>query len=68
MEGQLRANDVPAPLSPFNSFTSSHPLAAASTAGASVPMGAQAEALYQMFANNGGGARDFSAIIKLLRG
>jgi 3-hydroxyisobutyrate dehydrogenase len=43
-------------------------LAAATTAGASVPMGAQAEALYQMFANNGGGPQDFSAIIKFLRG
>ncbi|MFZ4110055.1 MAG: 3-hydroxyisobutyrate dehydrogenase [Polymorphobacter sp.] len=43
-------------------------LAAATTAGASVPMGAQAEALYQMFANNGGSSADFSAIIKFLRG
>ena len=43
-------------------------LTAAATAGASVPMGAQAEALYQMFANNGGGTLDFSAIIKFLRG
>ena len=43
-------------------------LAAATTAGASVPMGAQAEALYQMFANNGGGGLDFSAIVKFLRG
>ena len=43
-------------------------LTAATTAGASVPMGAQAEALYQMFANNGGGGADFSAIIKFLRG
>ena len=43
-------------------------LAAAATAGASVPMGAQAEALYQMFANNGGSAQDFSAIVKFLRG
>ncbi|KAB7647683.1 3-hydroxyisobutyrate dehydrogenase [Polymorphobacter fuscus] len=43
-------------------------LAAATTAGASVPMGAQAEALYQLFANNGGGGSDFSAIVKLLRG
>jgi 3-hydroxyisobutyrate dehydrogenase len=43
-------------------------LAAATTAGASVPMGAQAEALYQMFANNGGGALDFSAIVRFLRG
>jgi 3-hydroxyisobutyrate dehydrogenase len=43
-------------------------LAAATTAGASVPMGAQAEALYQLLANNGGAASDFSSIIKLLRG
>ncbi len=43
-------------------------VAAATTAGASVPMGAAAEALYQLFANNGGGAQDFSAIVKLLRG
>lgn len=43
-------------------------MAAAQGAGASVPMGAQAEALYQLLANNGGGAADFSAIIKLLRG
>ena len=43
-------------------------VAAAATAGASVPMGTQAEALYQMFANNGGGGLDFSAILRLLRG
>ena len=43
-------------------------VAAATGAGASVPMGAQAEALYQLFANNGGGGQDFSAIVKLLRG
>jgi 3-hydroxyisobutyrate dehydrogenase len=43
-------------------------LGAAITAGASVPMGSQAKALYQMFANNGGGALDFSAIVKFLRG
>jgi 3-hydroxyisobutyrate dehydrogenase len=43
-------------------------LAAATTAGASVPMGAQAAALYQLFANNGGDGEDFSAIVKLLRG
>ena len=43
-------------------------VAAATTAGASVPMGAAAEALYQLFANNGGGGQDFSAIIRLLRG
>lgn len=41
---------------------------AAQDAGASVPMGAEAESLYQMLVNNGGGGEDFSAIIKLLRG
>ena len=35
---------------------------------ASVPMGAQAEALYQAFANLGGSAKDFSGIIKMLDG
>ena len=43
-------------------------VAAATTAGASVPMGAQAEALYQIFTNNGGAELDFSAIVKFLRG
>ena len=41
---------------------------AAQAAGASVPMGAQAEALYQLFAGLGGGGRDFSAVIKLFDG
>jgi len=41
---------------------------AAQGAGASVPMGAAAEALYQLFAGMGGGAKDFSAIVKLLNG
>ena len=41
---------------------------AAQGAGASVPMGAAAESLYQMLVNNGGGGQDFSAIVKLLRG
>jgi len=41
---------------------------AAHDAGASVPMGSVAEALYQAFANNGGGALDFSAIIRMLEG
>jgi len=39
---------------------------AAQTVGASVPMGHAAEALYQMHANAGEGARDFSSIIKML--
>ncbi len=43
-------------------------LEAAQGADASVPMGAQAEALYQAFANLGGGPKDFSGIIKLLDG
>jgi 3-hydroxyisobutyrate dehydrogenase len=41
---------------------------AAQAAGASVPMGSNAEAIYQMFAGMGGGGLDFSAIIKLLDG
>ncbi len=41
---------------------------AAQNAGASVPLGAQAEALYQMFAGLGGAAKDFSAIIKMIDG
>ncbi|MBV8973386.1 MAG: 3-hydroxyisobutyrate dehydrogenase [Sphingomonadaceae bacterium] len=43
-------------------------LAAAAGAGASVPMGAQAETLYELFAGVGGASKDFSAIIKLLDG
>ncbi len=43
-------------------------LEAAQGVGASVPMGAQAESLYQMFAGLGGEGKDFSAIIKLLDG
>ena len=39
---------------------------AAQGANASVPMGAQAEALYQMFANGGHANLDFSAIIRAL--
>jgi 3-hydroxyisobutyrate dehydrogenase len=41
---------------------------AASGVDASVPMGAQAEALYQAFANLGGACKDFSGIIKMLDG
>jgi len=41
---------------------------AAQSAGASTPMGAQAEALFAMFDNLGGGAADFSGIYKLLDG
>jgi 3-hydroxyisobutyrate dehydrogenase len=41
---------------------------AAHGSGASVPMGAAAQSLYQLLVNNGGGSQDFSAIVKLLRG
>ena len=41
---------------------------AAQAAGASVPMGATAESLFQAFSNLGGAGLDFSAIIKLLDG
>ncbi len=41
---------------------------AAQAVGASVPMGAQAEALYQMFVGLGGAGKDFSAVTKLLDG
>lgn len=43
-------------------------LEAAQGVEASVPMGAQAEALYQLFNGLGGAGKDFSAIIKLLDG
>ncbi len=43
-------------------------LEAAQGVEASVPMGAQAEALYQLFNGLGGAGKDFSAIIKLLNG
>ena len=41
---------------------------AAGGANASVPMGANAMALYQAFQNSGGGGLDFSAIIRMLAG
>ncbi|OLF78044.1 3-hydroxyisobutyrate dehydrogenase [Maricaulis sp. W15] len=41
---------------------------AAQSAGATTPLGAQAEALYAMFDNLGGGSADFSGIYKLLDG
>ncbi|WP_297511942.1 3-hydroxyisobutyrate dehydrogenase [uncultured Caulobacter sp.] len=41
---------------------------AAAKAGASTPMGAQAEALYALFDANGFGGKDFSAVIQMLRG
>ena len=43
-------------------------LEAAQAVGASVPMGALAENLYQNFVDMGGAGKDFSAIIKLLDG
>lgn len=43
-------------------------IAASQATGAKVPMGALAERLYQNFADAGGAAKDFSAIIKLLDG
>ena len=42
--------------------------AAAASAGASTPMGAQAEALYALFAANGGAEKDFSGMIAFLAG
>jgi 3-hydroxyisobutyrate dehydrogenase len=41
---------------------------AAAKAGASTPMGAQAEALYALLDANGFGGKDFSAMIQMLRG
>jgi 3-hydroxyisobutyrate dehydrogenase len=41
---------------------------AAAKAGAATPLGAQAEALYALYAANGGSEKDFSAIIRFLRG
>jgi 3-hydroxyisobutyrate dehydrogenase len=43
-------------------------LDAAAAVDASVPMGASAQALYQMLMNKGKGGRDFSSIIEMLRG
>ncbi|MGH7022316.1 MAG: 3-hydroxyisobutyrate dehydrogenase [Caulobacteraceae bacterium] len=42
--------------------------AAAAGAGAATPMGAQAEALYALFAGLGHGRKDFSAVLQLMRG
>jgi len=41
---------------------------AAAKAGAATPMGAQAEALYQLFDGLGYGGKDFSAMLQLMRG
>ena len=42
--------------------------AAALSAGASTPLGAEAAQLYALFAANGHSTTDFSGIIQLLRG
>ena len=41
---------------------------AAARAGAATPLGAQAEALYALFAGQGYAQRDFSAVLQMLRG
>jgi 3-hydroxyisobutyrate dehydrogenase len=41
---------------------------AAARSGAAAPMGAQAEGLYALFDRLGGGGKDFSAILQMLRG
>ena len=41
---------------------------AANAVGASTPLGAEAAQLFNMFVNAGGGAKDFSGIIKMLEG
>jgi len=41
---------------------------AAAASGASTPLGAQAEALYALFAGLGHGGKDFSAVLQMLRG
>ncbi len=41
---------------------------AASRAGASTPLGAEAAALYSLFVNGGNGGVDFSGIIKMIKG
>ena len=43
-------------------------LDAAQSVNASVPMAAAAEALYQIYTNNGSGSRDFSGIIQMFEG
>lgn len=41
---------------------------AAQTAGVATPMGAEAAALYGLYANSGAGAKDFSSIVRFIRG
>jgi 3-hydroxyisobutyrate dehydrogenase len=43
-------------------------LQAASQSGASIPLGAHAETLYQLFVNQGGATQDFSGIFNLISG
>jgi 3-hydroxyisobutyrate dehydrogenase len=42
--------------------------AAAASVGATTPMGAQAEAIFALFDRLGYGAKDFSAVLQMLRG
>ncbi len=42
--------------------------AAAAQAGASTPLGAQAEAIYALMSNLGLGGKDFSVALQMLRG
>ena len=42
--------------------------AAAQSAGATTPLGAEAQQLYSLFANSGHAGVDFSGIVKMLRG
>ncbi len=70
----------PAPASPANrdyqaGFTADMMLKdlrlaqdAAQKAGVSTPLGSEAQALYALFSNMGGGPKDFSGIIEMLRG
>jgi 3-hydroxyisobutyrate dehydrogenase len=41
---------------------------AAAKSGAATPLGAEAEAIYALFANQGHGGKDFSAVLQFLRG
>jgi len=41
---------------------------AARSAGAATPLGAEAAALYRLYVGQGEGAKDFSGIIRFLRG
>jgi 3-hydroxyisobutyrate dehydrogenase len=41
---------------------------AAQASGATTPLGAEAAALYQLLANSGQGAKDFSVIFRMIQG